>query len=148
MMKRFPARFAISLGAFALSVAWAILTSRLKLNPGSSSVNLKTFPTVVTGLMIVCSGIVCVKDFLAARKAESTALSAKDIARVAALILLMAVYSLCLEILGFVISTIILMLAAMLIYGNKNKFVIIAVSILLPVALKLLFQYGLKIMLP
>ena len=148
MTKRSPARFVITLGAFALSVAWAILTSQLKASSGSSGVNLKTFPTIITGIMIVCSGIVCVKDFLEARRSESSALSVKDIARVVALILLMAAYTLCLEALGFVISTAVLMVAAMFIYGNKNKLVIFAVSILLPVALKLLFQYGLKILLP
>ena len=64
------------------------------------------------------------------------------------LIAVMVIYAFVMPHIGFVFSTILLLLAAMLIYGHKNKLTVVLVSILLPIALKLLFQYVLKVALP
>lgn len=148
-MKKISVGFIVSLGAFALSAAWLIAAGNINVN-GAEGLTSKSFPILISGLMLLFSAITSIEEFLAMRngKTEGINLSWPDVLRVVGLIAVMVIYAFVMPHIGFVFSTILLLLAAMLIYGHKNKLTVVLVSILLPIALKLLFQYVLKVALP
>ena len=59
--------------------------------------------------------------------------------RIGSFLLLLAVYSLSLEFLGFVLSGVLALLASLILAGERRAFIIIAMSLLLPISLFLFF---------
>ena len=59
--------------------------------------------------------------------------------RIGSFLLLLAVYSLSLEFLGFVLSGVLALVASLILAGERRAFIIIAMSLLLPISLFLFF---------
>ena len=59
--------------------------------------------------------------------------------RIGGFLLLLAVYSLSLEFLGFVLSGVLALAASLILAGERRAFIIIAMSLLLPISLFLFF---------
>lgn len=71
-----------------------------------------------------------------------------DVLKVVILVICIGIYVLVFNHLGFILSTILMMLAANILYGQRNKLLAVSVSLLFPVFLYAVFRYALKIMLP
>lgn len=71
-----------------------------------------------------------------------------DIVKVIILIVAVFLYSLVLSKIGFIISTALLMLLAGILYGQRNKVLLISVPVLFPILLYVVFRFALRIYLP
>ena len=71
-----------------------------------------------------------------------------DVTKVVILIVALLVYALVMSKVGFIISTAVLMLLTGYLYGQKNKILLIGVSVLFPIALYVVFRFALQIYLP
>lgn len=80
--------------------------------------------------------------------AEEAKAERLDIGKVVILIAAVLVYSLVLSKVGFIISTAVLMLLAGILYGQRNKVLLISVSVLFPILLYVVFRFALRIYLP
>jgi hypothetical protein len=69
-------------------------------------------------------------------------------ARIAALLAISAAYLAGLRLIGFVLASFLLMLALPLLVGYRKRIPVLAVALLLPPVVSLVFWYGLKVALP
>lgn len=141
------------LGAFWLIVAFSM--------PGSSGSNVfgnsRTFPQIVSIIIIIVSIIQLVCQVTAAVKSgskedkdndNSVVTPKQTYVNIIILIVLIALYCLIVNFLTYLPATILLLGAAMWIFGVRNKGIFILVATLFPVLLLVVFRYLLEVPLP
>lgn len=133
---------------------WLKLTSEIKITAidAGAFATSASFPRFILLIMMACTIAVFVFEVCAAGKstepADSSPQARMDVGKVIILALVILAYVLLFNRLGFILSTALMMLIANALYGQRNKLLSIAVSVLFPLFLYLVFRYALKIMLP
>ncbi len=135
---------------FLVSGAWLLHAVTL---PFSSPVTRfggpGTFPSLVLLIMVAGFGWMAVSEYRKMRRAADTPTTDRtSLKRVLALFAAAAVYVLIIEIVGYIPATIALLLASLLLFGVRDKRILITVPILFPVMLWFLFQRLLEVQLP
>lgn len=147
----------VSLGLIVFGAAWLKLTlSMQSAGVGDASIwgTGATMPKFMLIIFMALNIWVFISEVMAAGKrqgrepTEEVKGKSKGVFLVAALMALIFVYTLILEHVGFVLSTSALLLAAMLLFGERNKIMVVAVPVGFTAALFVVFQYALKITLP
>ena len=108
-----------------------------------------TFPFLVLSIMTVGFFLITVKEYRKMRRGNDTQRTdPADSKRVLALFAATVAYVLLLEFTGYILATALLLLASLLLFGERDKRVLIAVPVLFTVALWFLFQQLLEVQLP
>ena len=125
--------------------------------------NPRTFPILVSSIIILISSIHLMTEVVKARKAqkspvgtdesaeegaESSSVLKKGWIRIVLLILVIVAYILLLDVITYLPASILTLAAVFLIFGNKNMKVVVPLTVLLPLFLFLVFRYVLKVPLP
>lgn len=139
---------------------WLSLSKQLPVGTDPYMKN-NTYPAFILILMMICCVVVIAQEVMKAAKApaveekplteeekKEARLKRMDEWKVVIMAVALAIYVLLLDTVGFIICTICLMLIAGILYGQKNKVLLIGVSVLFPIAMYLIFRFALKIMLP
>lgn len=115
--------------------------------PGSGPA---TFSNAVLVLMMLASAIVLVQEVLEIRRAGGDAAGGdwKEIARLAALVVLLAAYALLLQKLGFIICSLIMIEASLLLFGQRKPLWLIVIPVGFTGLIYVIFRFALKILLP
>ena len=139
----------------AFLVFWGALATYTALLPAkahpSLSYNPTFFPTLLMGLGIVFSLVIIGQGILADRRAADAAQEPEhphDLRRVLALVVVVGIYFAAMPVFGFLVTSAIFIPAFTLILGYRNWTVTVALAVLGPVAVWLVFTYGLKAPLP
>lgn len=133
---------------------WLKLTSEIRITAidAGAFATSASFPRFILIIMMACTIAALVFELCGISRepeaAESDPQSWKDTAKVAVLAVVIAAYVLLFNLLGFIISTVLMMLIANVLYGQRSKVLAVTVSVLFPVFLYVVFRYALKIMLP
>lgn len=150
-MKRISLSFFVSAVFFLISLIWLKLAYMLPFKANVSSFGGPgTFPFIVLCIMVAGSFIVTAGELLKMlRNGDGKPLAqTRDYLRVAALLATAVAYVILIEFAGYLPSTILLLFAALLLFGERNKLVLAGVSILFPSAIYLLFKVILEVQLP
>lgn len=133
-----------------VSVAYMICARTYPgLNPAYLDISAAFFPTVVAGIMIVCSVVMLIKAIVKPEIREPlSAEEKKGYLRGILTILTCLIYVLIFKPVGYIVSSMLAVFALMLIFGNRRWKIIIPITIVFPILLYLAFSYGLKIVLP
>lgn len=112
-----------------------------------------SFPRFILIIMMACTVASFVFELRDAAQADASETQGSpearmDVLKVVILVICIGIYVLAFNHLGFILSTILMMLAANTLYGQRNKLLAVSVSLLFPVFLYAVFRYALKIMLP
>ena len=149
-----PGRKTIVAGV-AFLVFWGALATYTALLPAkahaSLSYNPTFFPMLLMGLGIVFSLVIIGQGVLADRRTAEAAHEPEhphDVRRVLALVAVVGVYFAAMPVFGFLVTSAIFIPAFTLILGYRNWTVTVALAVLGPVAVWLVFTYGLKAPLP
>ncbi len=143
--------FLVSLAFFVVSVVWLRLTFALPFNsPVTTFGGPATFPALVLGVMASLSFIVTAAEFwkMLRETGLKDGMPKEDIIRIVGLLCVMAVYVLVIEAAGYIPATVGLVLASLLLFGQRNKVILASVSVLFPLVIFLLFQQALEVQLP
>lgn len=134
---------------------WLKFTSEIRITAidAGAFATSASFPRFILIIMMACTIAALVAELCGISKApgakeNSDPQSWTDTARVGTLAVVIAAYVLLFNRLGFIVSTILMMLIANVLYGQRSKVLAVTVSVLFPVFLYAVFRYALKIMLP
>lgn len=152
-MKRYlTPKVLMPLALVLLSVVWLVFARQL---PSSSSVTAfagpSTFPTLILGIMLVCSIVVSVQEIRAAHAAAEQAgegLSPLDIKRIIGFVIAIFVYVFIVGKITFIPATVLLLAALLLLFGQRKPLICIAVPVGFTLAIYAIFEFALKIDLP
>ena len=117
---------------------------------GTAGTNV-SFPRFVLCVMLVCTIVIFVQELAKAGRAqakESDPAARMDAIKVVIMAVALVAYVALFDTVGFILSTICIMLLAGVLFGQRNKVLLISISILFPIFLYLVFRFALKIMLP
>lgn len=145
----------VSLFLIILGVAWLALCYKMKgagIGDSSTWGTGATIPKFILYVFIVLNLWVFISELIAAgkRQAEETKDPSQNKSAMIVLIEIasLIVYTFIIDIVGFIIATIALMVVTMLLLGEKNKILLAAVPVGFTAFLFVVFQYALKISLP
>lgn len=145
----------VSLFLTILGVAWLALCYKMKgagIGDSSTWGTGATIPKFILYVFIALNLWVFISELIAAgkRQAEETKDPSQNKSVVIVLVEIasLLIYTFIIDIVGFIIATIALMLVTMLLLGEKNKILLAAVPVGFTVFLFVVFQYALKISLP
>lgn len=110
-----------------------------------SKVGPKTYPTILFILLIACGLALIIQGI---RRAEKTPMPSFNMKRILPLAGLLLFYAFALDAIGFIASTIIFLVGAMLLLGERRPVPIIAVSFVFSVGVFYVFTKFLMIALP
>lgn len=150
-----PGRKTVVAGV-AFLVFWGALATYTALLPvkarASLSYNPVFFPALLIGLGIVLSLIIIGQGVLANRRAAAAAMPTAEaphnVRRFLALVVVIGIYFAAMPVFGFLVTSALFIPAFTLTLGYRNWMVIVALAVLGPVAIWLVFTYGLKAPLP
>ena len=135
-----------------LGILWLIAAQEL---PASSKVTLfagpSTFPTLILSILIFLSLIITIQEVRNINKHATEPvrrIAKEDLLLVIALVGALLGYILIVTIITFIPATIALMLAGMLLFGQRKMSTLFIVSVVVPLVVYAIFEYGLKINLP
>lgn len=154
ILKCISAKTVFPLIMLALEGYWYNLTFSVPVSATDTTTIFTSvsYPRFVLTVMLACTLAVFVWELSCAMKTEEKEQTdhaqRMDIVKVIILIAAIFAYSMVMSTIGFIISTILLMLVTGILYGQRNKILLIATSVLFPVALYIVFRYSLKILLP
>lgn len=148
----------VSLGIILLAAMWL----RLANNMGNTGIGdtasvwgtATTVPKFLLTALIIVGIYILIMELRKARKCKPAEENAdtkeknKDVFYPIAMMVMIFIYTLVMDYLGFIICTILLTAGAMLLFGAKNKKLLVAVSVVFPIFLFLTFRYVLLINLP
>lgn len=149
-MKNITLGFVTSILLFMTSLAWLGYTWAM---PFSSSVTSfggpATFPFLILSVMTVGAGFVTVSEFFKMKKGGGVLFPDNtSILRIASLFIAAVAYVAVIEFAGYVPATALLILASLILFGVRDRRVLVLVSILFPTAIYLLFHLLLQVQLP
>lgn len=154
MKKYLSAKTLFPVFLFCFEGYWLMLTTEIRItsvDEGAFATSA-SFPRFILLIMMACTIAVLISELSAAGKsaaaAETDPKARMDVIKVLALVLVIAGYVLLFDRLGFILTTILMMLIANALYGQRNKILAVSISVVFPVLLYLVFRYALKIMLP
>ena len=156
-MKRMNLSFFVALALVAAGIMGMIVALQLPFSTPISKIGGPgTFPTAYLVVIIFFSSILAVtelvKSFSASGSSEPAQafgkMGKKDVIRVLLLIAAVTIYILNLNKVGFKISTPLLILVSLWLFGYRNKIISPVLAIGFPALLYLLFRTVLKISLP
>lgn len=145
----------VSLFLTILGCAWLSLCYKMKgagIADSSTWGTGATIPKFILYIFIVLNLWVFISEIIAAGKRRAA--DTKDPAGKKSAVLVLAeiasliIYSFVIDYVGFIISTIVLMIVTMLLLGERNKILLAAVPVGFTAFLFVIFQYALKIQLP
>ena len=149
--------------SFIVAVAFAVLgsmglTAALQLPFATSLTKIGgpgTFPAIVLVLIIICSVILAVTELVksshvsrASESQQSGEVEKKDILRILLMIAVVVIYTLSLNTAGFMLSTSVLTMVLLWLFGYRNKFIAPVLAVGFPALSYFLFRTVLKISLP
>lgn len=107
------------------------------------------FPKIITIFMAILGVYMLISSVLRKRKStEEFIINKHLITKIILFIVLMAAYFSLFFVVGFIISSIIFLIVAQWIFGVKNKIILFAVSILVPIGLFVFFTQLFNIPIP
>lgn len=149
-----PGRKTVVAGV-AFLLFWGALATYTALLPSkahaSLSYNPTFFPALLMGLGIVLSLIIIGQGLVAERQPAGGAhvpQGPHDMRRVLALVIVVGVYFAAMPVCGFLVTSALFIPVFTFILGYRNWTIMVALAILGPVAVWLVFTYGLKAPLP
>lgn len=120
-----------------------------KLNREDLIVGADLFPTIASVGMFVCALVILIKALVKPKyRPPLSREERRDYLRVLLTAVLCIAYVLLMPKIGFVIAGILVMAAVMLVYGNRNVWQIVLVSILCTGLLFAIFKFALGVQLP
>lgn len=149
-MKNSTLSFVVSVLFFFLSTAWVLHAYSLPFSaPVTTFGGPATFPFLVLSIMVVGFGWVAVSEYRKIRRGiDGQTMDRASIKRVMALFAVAAVYVLVIEFTGYIPATVALLLASLLLFGVRDKLLLVTIPVLFPVVLWFLFQRLLEVQLP
>ena len=152
-MKKMTLSFYVSLALVVLGLV--VLRTALRL-PFSTPVTAVggpgTFPTVYLVMIITCSAILAVTEFVKSFSAPESKSPAKieisDVVRILLMVVTVVIYILTLSTVGFMISTPLLIFVLLWLFGYRNMVISPLLAIGFTILLRLLFQTFLRVLLP
>ena len=140
----------VSVLFFVVCVGWLLLclslpfrtTSTLTGGPG-------TFPFLALSIMTAGFGYIVVKEYAKMRRGDDTqGMNPASCKRVLLFFAVIVAYVMLIEFMGYIPATVLLLLASLLLFGERDRRVLVVVPLLFPAALWLLFQRLLEVQLP
>ena len=134
--------FFIAIGgvAFALALGYHM--------PGSLALSPATFPIIVSAVLVALG----LRLVMRAPKGQGQALTGREfMSRVGAVAMVFALclaYAFAMQIVGFVISTMVYLFVFLLMLGERRKSMIVLVPVITSVGVYFFFQKALSVMLP
>lgn len=108
-----------------------------------------TFPFLVLCIMTAGFGVVAMREYKKMRRGDDTRkLDLVNSKRVLALVVAAFAYVLLLELTGYFLTTALLLLVSLFLFGERDKRILVAVPILFSAALWVLFLKFLEVQLP
>lgn len=114
----------------------------------TSALSPRLFPSIVASLFLIIGAWLAIASFRLGERNGLRHLDRRAVTSVGTSVILLLVYALLLEPLGFVLSSALVALALALYYGGRNPFGIAAVAIGVPVAIFVVFTRLLHVFLP
>ena len=162
MKKRIQLEMVLTLGLIAISVIWLHFSHELYRTARIITVSAfggpAVFPLVIGWTMLICSVVLLGKQLVqlyakdenvnATEENPSGDVRLSDICRVLAMIGVSVLYVMAFNVVGFIISSIVFLAINLLLFQTKNKKLIAALSIAIPIALYLFFTIVVQVMLP
>lgn len=109
------------------------------------------FPTFILALLVLLlliSLVNTIREYVKERGSTGDKLTKKQIFMVVGLVVLIALFTLLLNVIGFFFSVLLLTPAVLLVLGERKKLVIILLTIFIPIIFTILFGVVLSIPLP
>lgn len=106
-----------------------------------------SFPRIISVIMMICGGLLAIKSILGKDHAKPE-FQWKSLWKILLLAILIALYTYAMEWIGFLLSTIGIFAAAMLLFGYNQKRIFIIIAVALPTVLFVLFRFALSVPLP
>ncbi len=131
------------------AVGYYMATTYPKLSRKDLIVGANLFPKIAAVGMIVCGIIVVLKALIVPKyRPAFTKEELKDYGRVGICIAMCILFAIVMKKLGFIVSGILLVFGMQFVLGNRKWLSLILVSILVPIALFVVFKYGLQVNMP
>lgn len=149
-MKNSTLSVIVSVLFFLLAGVWLFHASSLPFSaPVTRFGGPATFPSLVLLILVAGFGWVAVGEYWKMRRgADDRATDRSSLNRVMALFAAAAIYVLVIEFTGYIPATVLLLLASLLLFGVRDKRVLVAIPALFPAMLWFLFQQLLEVQLP
>jgi hypothetical protein len=149
-MKNSTLSVGVSVFFFLFVTAWLLHARSLPFSaPVTRFGGPATFPFLVLLIMVVGFGWVVASEYRKMRQGDDEqATDPASCKRVMALFAVAAAYVLIIDFAGYVPATMLLLLASLLLFGVRDKRVLVAVPVLFPAVLWFLFQRLLEVQLP
>ncbi len=148
----------VSLGIIVLAALWLRLANNMGHTGIGDTVSVwgtaATVPKFLLIVLLIMGICILISELLKARKSSlaehdtEAKEKRKDTFYPIAMMVIILVYTLVLEYLGFTICTILLIAGAMLLFGSRNKILLVTIPIGFSVFLFMTFRYVLLINLP
>lgn len=150
--------------AFGLFYAFSTLVT-VEVSSMKAVISGRTFPYIIAGMLVVLGAAMTVVSVahtkvlnkLAAKGIEAPHLKAEtenapigkyQLARLASYFGLLVLYLLGMEYVGYMVSSAVMMLASMWIFGARNKVVMAVLTVVTPVALYYFFHFVIEVQFP
>lgn len=150
MLKKIKFDNILAILLIAVAGFWLKICSNITTDEYTSQFSTpQDIPRVLGIAIIVLSVMLLIKNIFFNQTEEKTvSIDKKKVLLVLAMVVLCFVYTKVIEIIGYIIATIIFLGIMFILYGVKNKVVIGVLTIIVPIALYALFALALKVPLP
>lgn len=139
----------ILLAVFSLFLAMSMNIKDLRIVDPLGASGFPKFILMILVLLLLISSIKSVKEFLSNKEnMNSQRVPSKSTFLIIGLITLVALYTISLNTIGFLLATVLLIPAVLLLLGEKRKTLILLLTLITPVLFTVLFGVILKIPLP
>ena len=140
----------IILGLFSLALYFFIIPKEIVFVKQQMGVSPQYFPNFLAGLLFVLSVALGVDGYRSRnnKNQKDIDLTWKETRLVAITLGVIALQNIGFETIGYLVPAMLAIAALMYVYGHRNYITIVAVSVLLPVAIKLFFEKTLQVYLP
>ncbi|WP_293663268.1 tripartite tricarboxylate transporter TctB family protein [uncultured Phascolarctobacterium sp.] len=132
------------IGLIVLGIAGLIGASGLK-NLVVADLSAAFFPNILFGILIFCG--ICLL-YQSKKRIEKVKLPAFNYVRLGAMLAVLSIYVYIMDYIGFLIATVLFLVAAMYIFGERRKLILAGVSIAASVIVYFLFTEAFMIVLP
>ena len=119
--------------------------------PSKTGIGVSTFPKLLAGLLIIFSIIIIIqalKNSSFSKKEPIFKEFKKGHKLIIAVIIILIIYIQTLEVLGFILSSFLLLITLMFIFGERRKIILLLVPLLFSVVLYLVFSKMAMVFLP
>ena len=150
MLKKISLDTIIGIALMLAGLYWLTLCAELSADSVTSQYTKpSSYPTALAILLVLLSALLVLRNLFFTKSTQSSGKTAfENMIPVILMIALSGLYVNVVDIFGYIISTVVFLIATMFLFGERKILTMLLVGIIVPVLLYLIFYYLLQVQLP